>query len=214
MLALRRHRRQGARLHDPKRTRELLLQAAFREIYQSGFQAAGIDTILAATNVTKGALYYHFNSKQDLAHAVIDEIITTSFREKWLHPLRDCTDPVETLIGVVRATSVEPVVRAGCPLNNLAQEMSPLDEDFRRRLAKVFHQWQQGIAAALRKGQSQGRVCRDVNPEEAASFLIAMYEGYVMLAKNAKDARVWNVGIKNIVGWLRSLSEPGNHRQG
>jgi AcrR family transcriptional regulator len=49
---------------DLERTRERLLQAAFREVHRSGFQSAGIDAILAATNVTKGALYYHFDGKE------------------------------------------------------------------------------------------------------------------------------------------------------
>ena len=44
----------------------LLVQAAFREVHKSGFENAGLDTILAATGVTKGALYYHFGSKKAL----------------------------------------------------------------------------------------------------------------------------------------------------
>jgi TetR/AcrR family transcriptional repressor of nem operon len=215
MVARKKPARKATKLRNPERTRELLLQAAFREIYRSGFQSAAVDTILAATNVTKGALYYHFNSKEALGHAVIEEIIGPSLREKWLHPLRNGSDPIETLIGIVRATSVRPeVVRGGCPLNNLAQEMSPLDEGFRKRLAKVFHQWQQGTATALRKGQSQGRVRRDLDPEGTASFLIAMYEGYVVLAKNAQDPKVWNVGIRNIVGWLNSLRVARKYKRG
>ena len=63
-------------------------------------------------------------------------------------------------------------------------------------------------AAALRRGQSEGTVRRDLDARETASFLIAMYEGYVMLAKNAQDVNVWNVGIRNIVGWLVSLRVP------
>ena len=63
------------RTRDPERTRERLLQAAFREIHRSGFQSASIDTILAATNVTKGALYYHFESKEALGYAVVEEKI-------------------------------------------------------------------------------------------------------------------------------------------
>ena len=215
MVARKNPARKATKLRNPKRTRELLLQAAFREIYRSGFRSAGVDTILAATNVTKGALYYHFNSKEALGHAVIEEIIGPSLREKCLHPLRNGSDPIETLIGIVRATSVRPeVVRGGCPLNNLAQEMSPLDEGFRKRLAKVFHQWQQGTATALRKGQSQGRVRRDLDPEGTANFLIAMYEGYVVLAKNAQDPKVWNVGIRNIVGWLNSLRVARKYKRG
>lgn len=197
------------RLRDPERTRERLLQAGFKEVYRSGFQSASVDTILAATNVTKGALYHHFDSKEDLGHAIIEEIVAASTRDKWVLPLERARNPIDTLIGIVRATSVRPAdVRGGCPLLNLAQEMSALDEQFRKRLETIFIAWQEGIAAALRRGQSQGTVRRDVRPQETAGFLIAMYEGYAVLAKNAQDPRVWNVGIRNIVGWLKSLRAP------
>jgi TetR/AcrR family transcriptional repressor of nem operon len=202
-------------LRDPKRTRELLLQAAFREVYRSGFQSAGLDAILASTGVTKGALYYHFDSKEALGYAVVEEIIGPDLRAKWLRPLQKGNDPIKALIGIVQAESVRPEdVRGGCPLNNLAQEMSPLDEGFRKRLAMVFHAWQEGIAAALREGQTSGRVRRDVEPAAAAGFLIATLEGYVSLAKNAQDAKVMKAGIRNIVSWLRSLRPPGNHKRG
>ncbi|HYM75396.1 MAG TPA: TetR family transcriptional regulator C-terminal domain-containing protein [Candidatus Dormibacteraeota bacterium] len=197
-------RKRGSR--DPERTREILLQAAFREVYKSGFESTGLDTILAATGVTKGALYYHFHSKKTLGYAIVEEVIAASLREKWLRPFSSGGDPIDTLIGIVQATSLRlEVVRAGCPLNNLAQEMSQRDERFRRHLAKVFHEWQEGTATALRRGQSEGTVRRDLDARETASFLIAVYEGYVMLAKNAQDVKVWKVGIRNIVGWLQSL---------
>ena len=173
-----------------------------------GYQSAGIDTILAATNVTKGALYYHFESKEALGYAIIEEIVAAITAERWLLPLRlsEGKDPIDALIGIVRAIPARPKdVKNGCPLVNLAQEMSQLDEQFRKRLERIFHAWQEAIAMALRKGQSQGAVRRDLVPEETASFLIAMVEGYEVLAKNAQDASVWNAGIRNIVGWLRSL---------
>ena len=203
------------RLRDPERTRERLLQAGFREVYRSGFQSASIDTILAATNVTKGALYHHFDSKEDLGHAIVEEIIAKLPRDKWLLPLQRGKNPIDALIGIVQATSVRPEdVNGGCPLVNLAQEMSGLDEQFRKRLETIFNAWQEGIATALRRGQSEGTVRRDFVPKETAGFLIAMYEGYALLAKNAKDAKVWNVGIRNIVGWLRSLRAPCQSRRG
>jgi TetR/AcrR family transcriptional repressor of nem operon len=208
-------KRRATRLRDPERTRERLLQAAFREVYRWGFQTAGLDTILASTGVTKGALYYHFENKEALGYAIVEEVIAGNLRDRWLRPLQRGEDPIDALIGIVRSTSVRPeVVRVGCPLNNLAVEMSALDEGFRKRLAIVFHEWQEGIAAALRDGQTRGRVRRDAEPGETAGFLIAMYEGYVLLAKNAQDAKVWEAGIRNIVGWLRSLRAPGNRKRG
>jgi TetR/AcrR family transcriptional repressor of nem operon len=216
MLAARKNpKRRATRLRDSERTRERLLQAASREIDRSGFQSAGIDTILAATNVTKGALYHHFKSKQALGYAIVDEIIAKLVSDRWLRPMLGKGQPIDVLIGIVRRTPVRPEeVRVGCPLLNLAQEMSPLDEQFRKRLERLFLAWQQGVAALLRKGQSQGTVRRDLNSDEAASFLIAMLEGYVSLAKNAQDAKVLEVGIGNIVGWLRSLRAPRQSRRG
>ena len=203
------------KFRDAERTRERLLQAGFREVHRSGFRSASIDTILAATNVTKGALYHHFDSKEDLGHAIVEEIVAKLPQDNWLRPLQRGKNPIDALIGIVQATSVRPKdVKGGCPLVNLAQEMSSLDEQFRKRLEIIFNAWQEGIATALRRGQSEGTVRRDLVPEETAGFLMAMYEGYVLLAKNAQDAKVWNVGIRNIVGWLRSLRTPRQSRRG
>jgi TetR/AcrR family transcriptional repressor of nem operon len=44
-------------------------------------------------------------------------------------------------------------------------------------------------------------------------LLIAMVEGYSSLAKNAQDPKVIKAGVKNIVGWLRSLRRPSNRRR-
>ena len=202
------------RSRDPERTRERLLQAAFREIYRSGFQSTSLDTILAAAGVTKGALYYHFDDKEALGYAVVEEVIAPDVREKWLRPLQRGKDPVDALIGIVQRISVRPEdVRGGCQLNNLAQEMSPLDAGFRKRLAMVFYAWREGVADALREGQTHGSVCREVEPADAAGLLIAMVEGYGSLAKNAQDPKVMKAGIRDIVNWLRSLRPPDNRKR-
>ena len=205
------------RSRDPERTRERLLKAGYREVYRCGFQSASIDSILAATNVTKGALYYHFESKEALGYAIIDEVVSTFPRDRWLRPLQRSEDknPIDALISIVQAIPAGPRdLNGGCPLVNLAQEMSQLDEQFRKRLETIFHGWQEGVAMALRRGQSQGTVRRDLVPDETASFLIAMVQGYEVLAKNAQDVKVWNAGIRNIVRWLRSLRAPGNRQRG
>lgn len=204
------------RTRDAERTRENLLRAAFQEVFKYGFQSAGIDTILAATNVTKGALYYHFKSKEALGYAIVEEIVAKLTADRWMLPLQRSKDkdPIDALIGIVRAIPHGPTdVRRGCPLVNLTQEMSQLDEQFRKRLERIFHAWQRAIAKALRRGQLQGTVRRDLVPEQAASFLIAMVEGYQVLAKNAQDVKVWKAGIRNIVIWLRSLRPPGNYKR-
>jgi len=202
-------------LRDSERTRERLLQAASREIYRMGFQSASLDTILAVAGVTKGALYYHFDSKEALGYAVVEEVIADNVHGKWVRPLQSGKDPIEALIDAVQRLPVRPLdVRGGCQLNNLAQEMSPLDAGFRKRLAIIFLAWRDAVASVLREGQAHGRVRRDVEPANAAGLLIAMVEGYASLAKNAQDPKVMKAGIRNIVGWLQSLRAPGNRKPG
>ena len=205
----------ATRLRDPERTRERLLQAASREIYRSGFQSASLDKILATAGVTKGALYYHFKGKQALGYAVVEEVIAPDVHGKWVRPLQSVKDPIDALIGAVQRIPVRPEdVRGGCQMNNLAQEMSPLDAGFRKRLATIFHAWREAVASVLREGQAHGRVRRDVEPADAAGLLIAMVEGYGSLAKNAQDLKVIKAGIRNIVDWLNSLRAPGNRKRG
>ena len=183
-----------------------MLRAASREIYRSGFQSASLDTILASAGVTKGALYHHFDSKEALGYAVVEEVIAPDVRGTWMRPLQRGKDPIDALIGIVQSISVRPDdVRGGCALNNLAQEMSPLDAGFRKRLSIVFDGWRESTASVLREGQTHGSVRRDVEPVDAAGLLIAMVEGYGSLAKNAQDPKVMKAGIRNIVEWLRSL---------
>jgi AcrR family transcriptional regulator len=216
MLAARKSpKRRATRLRDPERTRERVLQAASHEIYRSGFQSASLDKILASAGVTKGALYYHFKNKEALGYVVVEEIIAPDVHGTWVRPLQNVKDPIEALIGIVQRLSVRPeVVCGGCQLNNLAQEMSPLDAGFRKRLEAIFDDWREGVASVLREGQTRGTVCRDVEPSNAAGLLIAMVEGYGSLAKNAQDPKVIKAGIRNIVDWLRSLRPPGNRKRG
>ena len=196
-------------------TRQRLLTDATRLFAERGYEDTSIEAILHEAGVSRGSLYHHFGSKEALGHAIIEEVIAKRHRDQWLRPLEQSKDPVDTLVGVVRGISIQPeAVRGGCELLNLAQEMSPLDEGFRKRLEGIFRAWREAIAMALRRGQSQGTVRRDVVPEETAGFLIAMVEGYGSLTKNAQDVNVMKAGIRNIVDWLQSLRVPGNRKRG
>jgi AcrR family transcriptional regulator len=199
---------------NPERTRERLLKSAFSEVYRSGFQGSDIDAIINAAGVTKGALYHHFDSKEALGYAIVDEVIAGITLEKWIRPLHNPDDPIAALIAIVESTSLSADhVRGGCPLNNLAQEMSPLDEGFRRRLAKVFDDWLGAIAGALRSGQRRGLVRADLDPNETAGFLIATYEGYISLSKSSQDPHMLQSGKRNMVRFLESLRTPRKRKQ-
>jgi len=207
MLAIRRRsRRKRPTSRDPERTRELLLQAAFQEIHHSGYRSADLDAILAAAGVTKGALYYHFDNKEALGYAVVDEIIASNLHQKWVQPLRNAKDPIDVLVRIIQSESLKREdIQRGCPLLNLSQEMSGIDEGFRRRTARVYKHWHDAMAEALREGQKRGVVRSDIDANETATFLIASWEGYVVLGKNSQDPRMMESGQRRVSGQIESL---------
>jgi TetR/AcrR family transcriptional regulator, transcriptional repressor for nem operon len=207
----------GGRKRQPDVTRERLLQAAFEEIYRHGFQGASLDTILEQAGVTKGALYHHFPDKAALGYAVVDEVVKGLLLQRWLGVLEDQPgDPLTALDGMVqeRLDELQPhEVLLGCPLNNLGQEMSPLDERFRRRISATFETWAAGFTAVLKRGQAEGTVRPDIDPRQVAHFLVAAIEGSYGLAKTARSAALLRSNLAVLRQFLQSL-RPSDSRRG
>lgn len=175
-------------------------------MYRAGFRSADLNAILAAASVTKGALYYHFDNKEALGYAVVDEVIASNLHKKWVRPLQNAENPIDDLIRIVQSESLKREdVERGCPLLNLSQEMSGIDEGFRKRTAKIFKNWHDAIAGALREGQKRGVVRNDINADETATFLIAALEGYVVLGKNSQDPRTMQSGQRRLNRQLELL---------
>jgi len=212
------------RTRAPEATRERLVVAAFEEIHRHGYQGAGLDTILASAGVTKGALYHHFADKAELAHAVIDEVIRTLTLRRWTGPIASYEgDPISGIQFVLGLATTEfcderfaDMVELGCPLNNIAQEMSPLDERFRRRVAVVFETWIEAFAQALERGRADGTVRRDVDARKVATFVVSAIEGSFGMAKNAKSALVLRENLEVLHEFLDTLraDPPARGRQG
>src|SRR6202020_3576781 len=115
-----------------------------------------------------------FDSKEALGYAVVDEVIASNLHQKWVQPLRNAENPVDVLIRIIQSESVSREdLERGCPLLNLSQEMSGLDEGFRKRTARVYQDWHEAMAEALREGQKRRVVRSDIDANETAMLLIA-----------------------------------------
>ncbi len=196
------------RSREPDATRDKLLQAAFEEIYRRGFQAASLDTILARAGVSKGALYHHFPDKAALGYAVMDEVVKGLLLQRWgvLEP--SVGDPVTALQRVLkrRASSLTTrEVELGCPLNNLAQEMAPLDRRFQRGVKATFDIWVDAVAKDLERGQAAGWVRKDVEARKTGGFVVAAIEGSFGLAKGAQSAAMLRSNLEVLSAFLESL---------
>ncbi|MFZ2269540.1 MAG: TetR family transcriptional regulator C-terminal domain-containing protein [Azonexus sp.] len=190
--------------------RERILDAAFGEIRRQGFQAASVSAILAETGLTKGALYHYFPSKKELGLAVVDERVAAALRCSILDGLSVSEDdiaPLDKLFKLLDAVQAwtEDSIRLGCPLNNLMQEMSAVDEDFRRHLTAIVALWQERVAGLLRQAQKQGLVAAQVDCHAAALFIVAAWEGCISIAKNMQSMPVFVASIEQLKHYVRHL---------
>lgn len=201
---------------DSGNTRARLLEAAFTEIHRAGFQAASLERILADTGLTKGALYHHFQSKLELGYAVVEEVIAPQLRAMWLNPIHDGDDPLGAMIRMFRDAGREAtldLIEVGCPLNNLAQEMSPLDEGFRRRLDGIAAELRDGFAEALARGKQARTVRADVEPKATALFIVAAMEGCMSMAKNTQSLDILKNCGQGLIHYLESLRAPARKKK-
>ena len=189
-------------------TRQTLLQAAFSEIYHKGYQAASLTQILADTGLTKGALYHYFPDKKSLGLAVVEEKIRPFMTAMMFEPLAQTQHPLATLQSLLVAKSKEndpQIVALGCPLNNLMQEMSPIDETFRQQLNNIFQDWVTVLREALLRGKKSGEVKINVDAAQTAFFIVSALEGCVGMSKNTQSIAAFRGCLAQLGLYLETL---------
>ncbi len=198
------------RVRDPIATRKTILEASFEEIYVKGYQASSVNNILKKTQLTKGAFFHHFSTKLMLGYAVVDETLTDVTKLFWIDPFDSIEDPVialeEMFLERVR-TFQEAQIILGCPLNNLAQEMSPIDEGFRERIQNTFELWINGFAKGLEKGKINNYISEEIDSHLTAFTLVSLIEGLFSLAKSSQDLKILEKGHKSFKSYLDSLRD-------
>ncbi len=190
-------------------TREKILEAAAEEMYRVGYQAASLCDMLKRLGISKGALYHHFGSKLELGYAVLDDVLAPRAGAEWDAALNR-EDPIAGLCDLLDAEArflSGHRLECGCPINNLAQEMSPLDEGFRQRIQRIYGLWHRRIQNALAGAQQRGLLRQDFDAGEVAYFVIASLQGAVGLAKNSQDCAIFRASINGLKRYLLDLKQ-------
>lgn len=175
------------KLRDLTRSRQEILDIAFYEVFTRGFQGVSIDDIVRKTSMTKGAFYHHFPTKLDMGYALVEETIQGLILSRWIDPLKKYENPIEGVLERLRILIGEAPLsdlEFGCPLNNLIQEMAPIDRRFRDTLKKALELWIDGMRIELERGKKSGHVRRSVDTKEAAVFIIMAHEGFYGMIKS------------------------------
>lgn len=190
-------------------TRLTILQKAFELIYVKGYQTTSIDDILATTQVTKGAFYYHFKNKDEMGLAIIREILEPTMTESFITPLQNQGNPLEFIYEMMHHLLIgNPFLKPefGCPASNLTQEMTPWNADFNHAMNELTHQWEAALTEALDEGKKNGFVRKDVNTRQVTVMIMSGYWGVRNLGKLDGGKESYLLYLKEFKSYLNSLN--------
>jgi AcrR family transcriptional regulator len=154
------------------RTRSALVQAARRVFERDGYLEARITDITAAAGVAAGSFYTYFTGKEDAFAAVIEDL-----SEEMLHPplhgsYSEREDPVAASAAANEAYL--DAYRRNARLMGLMEQVSLIDENFRRLRLRRARAFSERGARALARLQQRGLADHELDPELAAQALGAM----------------------------------------
>lgn len=198
------------RSRNLEQTREEILRAAFGAVFSQGFQGVSVDDIVKRTKLTKGAFFHHFPTKLDLGYALVEDVITPMILERWILPLSAYKNPLTGILKQLKKHigehSVEEL-KFGCPLNNLVQEMAPIDAGFKSRLHAALELWIVETQKHLERGQANGQLRPDFDARQVAVFIVMAHEGFFGLIKGLGDKTAFDHLYTGLKAYFVSLQE-------
>ncbi len=180
----------------PGTTRERLVEVARQLFLAKGYAATGVAEILREAGVNSGSLYYFFKTKEQLLLAVLDRYV------ELLHPwvmdpvFEQVADPIGRVFAVLdgyRQMLVITDCRQGCPIGNLALEMSEKSDAVREKIAVNFTNWRRVIHGCLI--DAGDRLPGEVDRDRLATFILTVMEGGVMQARAHRSLEPFDASV-------------------
>jgi TetR/AcrR family transcriptional regulator, transcriptional repressor for nem operon len=175
-------------------TRERIVRAAAKLFLARTYHSVGVNEICDAAKVKKGSFYHFFESKSDLAIAVIDHHARAMWGMLDEHE-RTARGPVNKMRATAQVTRIvqEALVKSfgrvvGCPLGNLALELATTADEAGKHAAHVLAEWEARIAGHCRDAEEVGLLAPGTDPDELAHVIIATMQGMILLAKVSDSA--------------------------
>ncbi|AZM74854.1 TetR/AcrR family transcriptional regulator [Streptomyces sp. KPB2] len=176
-----------ARQLRAEQTRATIIGAAADLFDRHGYESTSLSEIVAHAGVTKGALYFHFAAKDDLAHAIMEMQSRASRRLAKDLEGRGYSS-LEALMrltfGMARLCEEGPVLRAGLRLATAGVPVRP-------PLPHPFTEWREIATHRLTKAVRQSDVHPDIDVDSAAHTLVCSIVGTRVVSSTLEPAERW-----------------------
>jgi TetR/AcrR family transcriptional repressor of nem operon len=169
--------------------RQAILEAGADLVHRRGFHHTGLSDILEAASVPKGSFYFYFRSKEDLGLALVDHHAQALAGAAERLMAADGAPPLARMrrfFTAMRGYFAKHGYERGCPIGNLAQEMSDLSPAMRERVRGVLAGMAGRFAVLLTEARDRDELPARLRPERTAAFVLDAWEGALLRMKVEK----------------------------
>ncbi|UCD90849.1 MAG: TetR/AcrR family transcriptional regulator [Desulfobacterales bacterium] len=182
-------------------TRKDIIQKSLQIFSVKGYFNTSINDILSATGLTKGGLYGHFRSKEDIWYAVYDEALSI-WRNIVLKNVRSISNPMErikkTIENDMKNYLGADIFDGGCFFFNMLAELSGQSSTMSQHILKGFTAFAKLLYAWLKEADQKGMLKEGVDLRPVANFIVISLNGAAPLYIASRDPRVWEQTISQL----------------
>lgn len=189
-------------------TRRNIIEKSLQLFSVKGYFNTSINDIQEATGLTKGGLYGHFKSKEDIWYAVYEEAVMI-WRAIVFKDARDVPNPVEriekTIENDLRDYLGAGVFEGGCFFLNSLVELSGQSGTMSRHILRGFVRFSKLLQAWLKEADQKGMLKDGLNFREIANFLVISMNGASALYTASRDPSIWKQTITQLSFYIDQL---------
>jgi len=192
------------------RTRERILDEAQKLILRNGFSGTAIDTIIENAHITKGGFFYHFDSKLDLAHALMDRYRKNDaslFSELMERARKLIDDPLQQMFVFINlfselfAENMED--HPGCLSASFAYEDYQFNDEIRELNRENLANWREIFVGQLERICKRYPMAIETDIESVADMLVTNIQGGLVLAIVHNDMEIPMKQLEQYKNYLR-----------
>src|SRR5688572_21574611 len=172
-------------MRNPEATKETILKKSGVLFNTQGYKSTSISEITDATGFTKGAIYSHFENKDELEIETLKYLSSLMF-EKLRDRIKEKAttgDKLRTVFHYFESYISNPPLKGGCPLLNAAIEADDSNPALQKAALKILSSLREAIVTMLANGIKYKQIKAGIDKEYYATLIIAGLEGAIMMSK-------------------------------
>ena len=190
------------------RTRQKIIKKTLQLFCIKGYYNTSINDILEATGLTKGGLYGHFSSKEEIWYAVYDEALAI-WRQVIFKDIQSNSSPLERIETLIRNDIKNKlgndIFEGGCFFHSMLVELSGQSDKMSRHILAGFMQLAGLLCAWLEQADQQKMLKQGLNFKEIANYIIISLNGAAALYASSRDPAVLDHTVSQLRFYIRQL---------